>query len=265
MPNRLPGEEVERRQGQQVEDEAARLGDADRRLERLTRVRCRPAETQRADVGVQRRRPVVEHSLALADPGIVGEEALDVVLDRPLAAEDRRGHFQVMAAIAGNQRQVPAADPDRRPDRVADPEDRQPAPAVPAQASTHRQPEHQQRRADRQVPADQDELGRPADPRQHGDLVELVRDEVERRRDPAGPPVGPGRGHGRARHHQTEDAPPPLASVSSRALPLGGPGSGARTGLTGRHRLPALSMASRRARNSLSGFHSGKRSPSATR
>ena len=121
-----PAEDVKHGQRRQVDHEAARLGDADRRLQRLTRLDAGQPKADRPDVGVQGSRPVIEHPLALADPGIIGEEALDVMLDRPLSAVDRCCHLQVVAAIAGHQRQVPATDPDRGPDRVANPQDRQP-------------------------------------------------------------------------------------------------------------------------------------------
>ena len=123
------GEAVERREAEQVEHEAARLRRGDSRSEGSIRLEPGDPHGEGAQVGVQRRGPVVEDAPALADAGIVGEEALDIMLDRPLAAEDRGRDLEVVAAIAGDERQVAAADPDDRADRVADAEDRQPGPS----------------------------------------------------------------------------------------------------------------------------------------
>ena len=142
-------------------------------------------------IGVQRGRPVVEHTLALANARIVGEEALNVVFDWPLPPEHRGRHLQIVAAIARNQRQIAAADPDGRPDRVADAHDYTQSHAVRIRPGRQQQPEYDQYRSNREMPANQNELGWPADRRHERNLVELVGDCVESRCDPAVPHVEP--------------------------------------------------------------------------
>ena len=161
---------------------------------------------RRSHVGVQRRGPVVEHAPAFADARIIPEEALDVVLDRPLAPEHRRRHFEVVTAITGNQRQVAAADPDDRANRIADREDRQPRRPCRLSQPPPARPSDQQDRSDREMPADEDELRRPADPRQERDLVELMGDGVEGRGDPAVPSIEPGAERRRDRRARPREA-----------------------------------------------------------
>ena len=251
-----PGEAVERRETQQVEQEAACLRDGDSRFQGILRPDPGDPHREGPHVGVQRRGPVVQHAPALADAGIVREEALDIMLDRPLAPEHRGGHLQVVAAIPGDERQVAAADPDDRADRVADAEDREPCLGMPGQPGCQHQAGHEHRRADRQVPADEDELGGPAEPGQDRDLVELVGDRVEGRRDPPVSDVEP-RGQDRRRRPRAGPARPLAAWIAASPMSPGGPETACDRGEGIDHGFFALSMASRRARNSLPGFHSG--------
>ena len=129
-----------------------------------------------------------------------------------------------------------------------------------AQAGDQSQAKDQNRHADGQVASHQEELGRTADPRQHGNLVELVRDEVERRRDPADAPVGPGGERGQTARIRLKRRQLPVEIMLTRPASCRFPDSAMTPALAAIIDLAALSIASRRARNSLSGFHSGKRS-----
>ena len=185
---------------------------------------------------------------------IISEKALDVVLDRALAAEHRRRHFQVMTTITRNQRQVAAANPDDRANRVADAEDRQEDSAVPVQPGAATSP----RRARPIRSRDASGRGRAAtagESRPGAGPRRTVGDRVEGRRDPAVPHVQPGAERRRGRREQAREA-------SDRSIPASPLGSlskwnGSRSERSADHGLVPLSIASRLARNSLSGFHSG--------
>ena len=130
------------------------------------------------------------------------------MLDRPLALEHRRRDLDVMAAIARDQRQVSPADPDDRADRISDREYREPAPPVPAEPGADQQAEDQQPEQTARCHADEDELRRAGGSRaRSGNLVELMGDGVEGRRDPAIPEVEPGGGERPQRRDQGKGNP----------------------------------------------------------
>ena len=246
-----PGDPVEGGQGQEVAGEAQAL----RRREGPLQVRAgldpEDAIGPRQEVRVERRRPVVERGLPLLDRGIVDEEAVDIVLDRPLAVEDRRGDLDVVAAIPRDQREVPARRPDDRPDRISHDEDSPPSTPVAVEPRREDQAQARQPEADRQVHPCQCELARPPERGEDGDLVPEVRDGLEGAVDPAGPEVepGPGRqgeGQGDAEDHR--------ASGRWRGF---GVQVRFRSEVVHQGFLAALSIASRRALNSVPGFHSG--------
>src|SRR5208337_771715 len=127
-----PGKTVKSRQGQKVDYEATSLCNPHRHRERFPGVDPGQSEGKCPDVGVEWSGPVIQHSSTLENSRVFGEEALDIMLDRSLAPEDRSGHLEVVAAIAGNQRKIAPADPRDGPDHVADPEDCHPESSMPA-------------------------------------------------------------------------------------------------------------------------------------
>jgi hypothetical protein len=110
---------MERGEGEEAEQEADPLRHRDRLLQRQSWLDPRELEGPSQHVSIKRGRPVVEHAPALADRGVVAEEALNVVLDRPLAPRHGCSHFEIVTTVAGDERQVSPGDPDHRADRVA--------------------------------------------------------------------------------------------------------------------------------------------------
>jgi hypothetical protein len=118
-------EAIKDRKREPVEQETAALGDGEGRVHRGTGNDAGEAIGGGEDVGPEGRGPVVEDAATVEDAvaRVVEEVAFDVVLDGPLAAIDGAGDLDVVGAVAGDEGEVAADDPEGGADGEAEPEE----------------------------------------------------------------------------------------------------------------------------------------------